>query len=58
MDEKLIVNSRKCGDCNQMMELVIANDRSDDGNIRGIKMGSDTRLRYYLEKTACSENTA
>jgi hypothetical protein len=41
-----------------MMELVIANDRSDDGNIRGIKMGSDTRLRYYLEKTACSENTA
>ncbi len=29
MDEKLIAKSRKCGHCNEMMKLVIANDRSD-----------------------------
>ena len=29
VDEKLIANSRKYGHCNEMMKLVIANDRSD-----------------------------
>ena len=29
VDEKLTANSRKCGHCNEMMKLVIANDRSD-----------------------------
>ena len=29
MDEKLIAKSKKCGHCNDMMKLVIANDRSD-----------------------------
>ena len=29
VDEKLIANSRKCGHCDEMIKLVIANDRSD-----------------------------
>lgn len=59
VDEKLIANSRKCGHCNEMMKLVIANDRSDgfEWECRGQINGKRHRVEMSIRKDSWFEKS-
>ena len=59
VDEKLIANSRKCGHCNEMMKLVIANDRSDGfkWECRGQINGKQHRVKMSIRKDSWFEKS-